>query len=168
MNINRLNGPNFGGVKTLKIIDVKKISALPAANSDGYISVGGISYQSGFSFSDFHTYNFKNGDCNYEITNVPENGDDLEECVVSGIFPKEQNSILQHLLSLIGTEFIGILYCLNDYDDGTPVRLIVGTVKCPAVMVRGKRTSGGDIATLNYSDFNLICRKKQITPFAID
>jgi hypothetical protein len=168
MNINRLNGSNFGGVKTLKIIDVKKISSLPPPNSEGYISIADISYKSGFSFADFHTYTFKNGDCSYKITNVPDSGDDLEECVVSGIFPKDQNRILQHLLSLIGSQFIGIIYCLNDYDDGTPVRLIVGSVNYPAVIVRGMRTSGGDIGTLNYSDFNLICRKKQITPFAID
>jgi hypothetical protein len=168
MNINRLNGSNFGGVKTLKIIDVKKVLYLPNPDSEGYISIDDIGYRSGFSFSDFHTYNFKNGDCNYKITNVPESGDDLEECIVSGIFPKDQNSILQHLLSLIGSQFIAIVYSLNDYDDGTPVRLIVGTVNCPAVIVRGQRTSGADIATLNYSDFNLICRKKQITPFAID
>jgi hypothetical protein len=168
MNINRLNAANFGGVKTLQIIDVTKVSSLPSPDSSGFISIAGITYKPGYSASDFNTYKFKNGDCNYEISNSPENGDDLEECVVSGIFPKDQNSILQHLLSLASAQYIAIVYCLNDYDDGTPVRLIIGTVNCPAVIVRGKRSSGKDIATLNYSDFNLICRKKQITPFAID
>lgn len=168
MNINRLNVPNYGGVKTLKIIDVTKIESLPPASGEGYISLSGITYKAGYSFADFHSYDFKNGDCNYVITNVPENGDNLEECVVSGIFPKDSNSTLQHLLSLDSAQFIGILYCLNDYDSGEPVKLIIGTVKCPAVIVRGKRTSGTDIATLNFSDFNLICKKKQKTPFAIE
>jgi len=167
--IDRLNEANIGGAKTLELINIKHIAYIAPIPASLLCVIGRtINFVRGYSRADSTMFHFKNGDLICNINNTYPNGDKLEETVIQGILPKDNPHTLVVLSSLINKEYIAIVTLLNDYDNGEPMKLLIGNMESPAVLLPGRRSAGANIQELNFADFSLLVTKKEVTPFAYE
>jgi hypothetical protein len=165
MIIPTLNQINIGGCKKLVLIPTEMLSSFPPPDSIGIIDINYISFNNPFTMEDATTILFKTGDLKMSINPLFVKGDDMCETIISGTIPKDNPEYLSQLELLKNKPCVAIVHTNNDYQDGTTVMLIVGTIEEGAKYQPTLRTPGDDAAALNSYSFEVKVTRKNNPSF---